>query len=120
MKLQEENYTFDYLPGTQIYLYQHKKMFRTNTDTALLGHFMKVRKKDTVLDIGTNNGALLLYANIHEPKQLIGVDIQHDACELARYNMEYHSIHNVTIVEGDVLTMDLPRVSCVVCNPPYF
>ena len=55
-----ENYTYDYINGTDIYLYQHKKMFRINTDTALLAQFMKVKKGERVLDIGTNNGALLL------------------------------------------------------------
>ena len=52
-----ENYTYDYINGTDIYLYQHKKMFRINTDTALLAQFMKVKKGERVLDIGTNNGA---------------------------------------------------------------
>ena len=35
-----EDYTYDYINGTDIYLYQHKKMFRINTDTALLAQFM--------------------------------------------------------------------------------
>ena len=45
--------TYDYLPGTQIYLHQRKDMFRMNTDTALLGNFMKVKEDESVLDIGT-------------------------------------------------------------------
>lgn len=116
----EEDYTKDYLPGTTIYFYQHKAMFRSNTDTALLGKFMEVRKKDTVLDIGTNNGALLLYANLHQPKALIGVELQKEACALARYNLAYHHIDNATIIEGNILDITLPPVSCIVCNPPYF
>ena len=62
-----ENYTYDYINGTDIYLYQHKKMFRINTDTALLAQFMKVKKGERVLDIGTNNGALLLAAHRYAP-----------------------------------------------------
>ena len=115
----KEAYTFDYLPGTDIYLYQHKEMFRCNTDTALLGHFMKIRKSDTVLDIGTNNGALLLYAMQATPKHMIGVDINEEACALARYNLAYHK-QTADILHGDILTMQLPSVSCIVCNPPYF
>ena len=75
--------SFDYLPGTDIYLYQRRDMFRMNTDTALLGHFMRVKENDTVLDIGCNNGALLLYASQYTKGKLIGVDIQKEACELA-------------------------------------
>ena len=48
------NYTYDFLPGTDIYYYQHPQMFHVNTDTALLGNFMTIRKKDVVMDIGCN------------------------------------------------------------------
>ena len=65
-----EEYTYDYINGTDIYLYQHKKMFRINTDTALLAQFMTVKKGERVLDIGTNNGALLLAAQRYEPKHM--------------------------------------------------
>ena len=46
------NMTYDYLPGTDIYLHQRKDMFRMNTDTALLGYFMKVKENECVMDIG--------------------------------------------------------------------
>ena len=58
----KDNFTYDYLHGTDIYLHQRKDMFRINTDTALLAQFMDIRKDEIVLDIGTNNGALLLAA----------------------------------------------------------
>ena len=64
----KDNLSKDYLPLHQdIVLYQHKKMFRVNTDTSLLGNYLKVNKEDSVLDIGTNNGALLLYASLYYP-----------------------------------------------------
>ena len=38
-------YTLDYLPNhIDIKLYQHKKMFRINTDTCLLGEFIKINE----------------------------------------------------------------------------
>lgn len=52
--------TYDYIAGTDIHVWQHKNMFRINSDTAQLAHFMKINKGDRVLDIGTNNAALLL------------------------------------------------------------
>mgnify|MGYP000019521426 FL=1 len=51
-------------------------MFRMNSDTALLANFMKIKRNDRVLDIGTNNGALLAVANSFAPSCLIGIDIQ--------------------------------------------
>ena len=51
--------TLDYLPNTDIYLYQDKDMFRINSDTRYLGEFLNIKKEESILDIGTNNGALL-------------------------------------------------------------
>lgn len=112
--------TYDYLPGTQIYYYQDPKMFHVNTDTALLGQFMKIRKKDVVMDIGTNNGALLLYAMQYHPKALIGVEVNQEASTLARYNLDHHQQYEARIITADILTLAHPPVSCIVCNPPYF
>ncbi len=112
--------TYDYLPGTDIYFYQHPDMFHVNTDTMLLGQFMDVRHKDVVMDIGTNNGALLLYAMAKKPKAYIGVEIDSKACELARYNCnELHQL-SATFYHEDILTLRHDPVSCIVCNPPYF
>lgn len=113
-------YTYDYIHGTDIYLYQRKDMFRTNTDTALLAQFMQIHEGDRVLDIGTNNGALLLAASKYHPSFLFGIEIQEEAVKLAQYNMIYHQIYNYEIMCGDVCEMALPKVHVVVCNPPYF
>ncbi len=112
--------TYDYLPGTQIYLHQRKDMFRMNTDTALLGNFMKVKEDETVLDIGTNNGALLLYASQYTKGKLIGVDIQQDACDLAIQNLQGQNIENFEVICSDIANVQIEPVDVIVCNPPYF
>lgn len=111
--------THDYLPGTQIYLHQRKDMFRMNTDTALLGKFMKVKENDTVMDIGTNNGALLLYASQFTSNKLIGIEVQKEAAELAEMNLRDNSILDYEIIHADIKDVTYP-VDVVVCNPPYF
>lgn len=116
----KEGMSFDYLPQTDIYIYQRKDMFRINTDTALLGGFMKINEQDRVLDIGTNNGALLLYANRFHPSFLYGVEIQKEACELAEENMRYHNITNYRILHEDIQHTHIDAVDVIVCNPPYF
>ena len=95
----------DYLPNTNLLIKQHPEMFRMNTDSKLLGQFMKVKKSDTVLDLGCNNGVLMMYASLHEPKHLYGVDLFEEALDLAKENLEANGITNFDVI---------------VCNPPYF
>ena len=112
--------TYDYLPNTNIYLHQRKDMFRMNTDTALLGQFMIVKENESVMDIGTNNGALLLYASQYTKGKLIGIDIQQDACELAFQNLKDNHIEDFEIICSDIKDIDNIKVDVIVCNPPYF
>ena len=112
--------TLDYLPDTDIHLYQDKDMFRINSDTRYLGEFIKVNKEDTILDIGTNNGALLLYANYLGCKKLIGVDINSKAIELCEENMKFNKIKNYELYCCKVQDLVIDKVDVIVCNPPYF
>ena len=112
--------TYDYIAGTDIYLWQRKDMFRINTDTAQLARFMKVKKGERVLDVGTNNGALMLAAERSAPSYLCGVDIQEEACALARFNMQEHGIDHAEIRCEDFSTSNLRGFDVVLCNPPYF
>ena len=112
--------TLDYLPRTNIQLYQDDEMIRINTDTEVLGEFLEVYRNDTVLDMGTNQGALLLYASKFTPKKLIGLEINERGCELAKKNMELNNIINYEIINGDIITYTSTPVDVIICNPPYF
>lgn len=110
----------DYLPNTSINLYQDSDMFRINSDTCALGEFLCVKKEDVVLDIGTNNGALLLYANRFNCKKLIGVDVNFEAIDLCKENMELNNISNYELYKSRVQDLNINKVDVIVCNPPYF
>ena len=118
----KDNLTKDYLPSHQdIVLYQHKKMFRVNTDTSLLGRYLKVNKGDSVLDIGTNNGALLLYASLFNPSKLVGIDINGEALEIARLNLESNHISNFELFSSNIKDyVGQNKYDVIVSNPPYF
>lgn len=75
--------TYDYLNGTKIYLYQDSSMFRVNTDTTLLGHFYQLNENESILDIGTNNGALLLFKK-ETNAYFYAIDILDEAIKLAK------------------------------------
>lgn len=110
----------DYLPNTNINLYQDSDMFRINSDTCALGEFLNVKKDDIVLDVGTNNGALLLYASRFNCKKLIGVDVNFAAIDLCEENMKLNNISNYELYKCKIQDLNIEKVDAIVCNPPYF
>lgn len=117
----EMSVVLDYLPNhSDLKIYQDDSMFRINSDTYALGEFIEVYKNDTVLDVGTNNGALLIYASLFHPKKMIGIDINSKAIELAKKNMELNNIDNCTLINQDFLDYSGEEVDVIICNPPYF
>ena len=115
-----EQLTLDYLPNhIDIKLYQHKKMFRINTDTCLLGEFLDFEPNLEVLDIGTNNAALLLYASLLNPKKIIGIDINKEALEIAKKNLELNNVSNFELLECDANNFN-QKMDIIISNPPYF
>lgn len=111
----------DYLPNhEELRLYQDDEMFCINTDTQVLGEFLNIYKEDVVLDIGTNTGALLLYASKFNPKKMIGIDINEQAIQLAKKNMELNNIKNCELMVCDGNTYTSDEVDVIIFNPPYF
>lgn len=111
----------DFIEGHEdLKIYQDTDMFLINTDTTVLGEFVEVYRNDTVLDMGTNTGALLLYASRFNPKKMIGIDVNERALELARKNMELNNINNCTLKEANILNYADELVDVIICNPPYF
>ena len=110
-----------YLPNhKEIKIFQSDELFKINTDTQVLGEFLNIYKEDVVLDMGTNTGALLLYANLFHPKKLIGLEINEKALELAKKNLDYNDISNYELINGDINTYTNDPVDVIMCNPPYF
>ena len=78
-----------------------------------------------VLDLGTGTGAIALALATERPDwQIIGVDVQSQAVELAEHNRRLHQLHNVSILQSDwfsALASAQPstKFDLIVSNPPY-
>lgn len=111
--------TKNYLKKTNQILYQEVSMYHFNSDTSLLGEFMEIGHNDTVLDIGCNNGALLLYASIYAPKKLVGVDIYEEVLDIAQMNMIANKVEAETYC-SKIQDFSYSQFDKIICNPPYF
>ena len=98
---------------------QDEDRYKVNTDTVCLGMFLDPLIGKTVLDIGTNTGALLLYAHRQGAKRLIGVEIHEDALKLADENLKRYT-DDYRLYHQRVQDLDIDPVDVIVCNPPFF
>ena len=98
---------------------QDEDRYKVNTDTVCLGMFLDPLIGKTVLDIGTNTGALLLYAHRQGAKRLIGVEIHEDALKLADENLKRYT-DDYRLYHQRVQDLNIDPVDVIVCNPPFF
>jgi tRNA1(Val) A37 N6-methylase TrmN6 len=93
----------------------------------LLANFANPKRIDTAVDLCTGGGIipLLWISGDAVQREIYGIEIQHECCELARRSIaENGDYGRFTVIEGDLRSMSeyLPRekFSLVTCNPPYF
>lgn len=110
----------DYLHDHPEYkVVQHKDMYHFNTDTCLLGEFIKINNGEKVLDIGTNNGALLVYI-INKGGVATGIEINKDAIEICNLTLKENAL-KANIINEDVTKWQIDeKFDVIVSNPPYF
>lgn len=109
----------DYLKFIDYEFIQDEQLFKSNTDTAVFGMFLDMMKNKSVLDIGTNTGALLLYAHYHGAKYLFGVDIHEEALKIAEENLSKYS-DTYKLYHSRVQDLEMEPVDVLICNPPFF
>ncbi len=110
----------DYIPNTHLKLIQDEDSFKMTSDSIHLSHFMSIRKHDRVLDVGCNNGVLSLVAALHTKNQVIGIDINPSAIDLAKSNAKLNCLLNLEFNHIRLQDYSGEAFDVLVCNPPYF
>lgn len=115
-----EKVRIDYLANHKDYkVAQHEDMYHFNTDTCLLGEFIKIKENEQVLDVGTNNGALLVYI-INKGGIATGIEIVEEALEICKITLKENNF-NATLINQDFTNFDSKNFfDVIVSNPPYF
>ena len=114
-----ENTRTDYLYGTGFTVVQKENGYHFNSDTELLGLFLKARPSERVLDIGCHSGALMLYAAHDGAAEIEGIDLFEEVTELARENLKRCGVSG-TVHTGRVQDLRTGPYDLIACNPPYF
>ncbi|MBM2802500.1 MAG: hypothetical protein HW419_393 [Deltaproteobacteria bacterium] len=122
---QKNDETLDALFHGRLKLFQSRDGYRFSLDALLLAHFVTLKRRESVIDLGTGNGVIaLILARLHEDAKIAGVDVQPAMVERAERNVRLNQLENqVRICHGDVREVEAIAPSAsfdvAVCNPPY-
>ena len=109
----------DFLKYTDLQLQQDNSPYKINTDTIALGLFLDQMIGKSVLDIGCNSGALLLYALNKGATKLYGVDIHEDCLKDAQANLQRYQA-DFALYNCRVQDLQIAKCDVLICNPPFF
>ncbi len=104
---------------------QHPGRFCFGMDAVLLSSFVKVKKGEKVLDLGTGTGILpILLEAKNDGGHYTGLEIQPESADMARRSVLYNGLEDkINIVTGDIkeaaLTFGAASFEAVTANPPY-
>ena len=106
-------------------LLQDPETFCYGVDAVLLGDYCRASAADTVLDLGSGNGAVaLIVMGKYGPASVTGIEVQEDQVALARESARLNGLEDrLRFLHGDVKDIrDLvagETFDAVTCNPPY-
>lgn len=104
---------------------QNPEKFCFGVDAVLLSDFAKVKKEETVLDMGTGTGILpILLAAKTLGRHFTGLEIQEESVSMAVRSVEHNLLQDrVDIVKGDIkeaASIFKPAFfDVIITNPPY-
>lgn len=104
---------------------QNPKKFCFGMDAVLLSGFARVKRGETVLDLGTGTGIIpLLLRGKTKGKHFTGLEIQEESASMARRSVAYnHLEEDISICTGDIKEaaklFGAASFDVVTSNPPY-
>jgi len=104
---------------------QHPGKFCFGMDAVLLSNFARVKKGESVLDLGTGTGIIpILLTAKSEGERFVGLEIQPESADMARRSISHNHLENkVEIVNGDIkeaaCIFGSASFDVITTNPPY-
>ncbi len=123
--LKRNGETMDELFHGSLRVLQKEKGYRFSVDSPLLAHFVNLRKRDRVVDLGTGSGVIAMILALRFAEVTIAeVEIQRELADIAERNIELNGLGDrIRVYLGDVKRIgkifDPQSFDVAVFNPPY-
>jgi tRNA1Val (adenine37-N6)-methyltransferase len=117
--------TLDTFLDGRVHIVQKKRGYRFSIDAILLSQFIRIRKHEKVIDLGTGCGILpVVLSKTTQAHSFVGVEIQKGLAALAQKNVRQNQLQErISILHQDYRTLSrvFPPGSfhVVLSNPPY-
>lgn len=117
--------TLDTFFNGKLQIIQKKKGYRFSIDAVLLSQFIKIRKNERVIDLGTGCGILpFLLSHTTNGHSFVGVEIQKGLAECAKKNVVLNHLEDrISILKQDFRelkgTFPPGSFDVALSNPPY-
>ncbi len=120
--------TLDTLFNGALRCKQHREGYRFSLDSVLVAHFLRMRRGDSVLDLGCGCGIIgiiLLFRGKDILSHVTGIEVQALLLRLALENRELNGFEDTfSLVEGDIREIrrhfEPESFSQVISNPPFY
>lgn len=121
----KENERYDELNRNGYEIIQNPDKFCFGMDAVLLSGFVKVKRDETILDLGTGTGIIpILLEAKTQGKHFTGLEIQEESVDMARRSVIHnHLERKIDIIHGDIKEagkiFDAASFDVITSNPPY-
>lgn len=105
-------------------IYQNENCFKFSVDSVLLAEFVNINHRaKNIIDLCTGNAPIPMILSTKFDKNIYGVELQKEICELGKKSIELNNINNINLLNSDVKDIvnkfDF-KFDIITCNPPYF
>jgi tRNA1Val (adenine37-N6)-methyltransferase len=117
--------TTDSILNGALTLVQPRNGYRFSMDSILLGRFVRVRKRDRVLELGAGCGVIsVMIAALRLPREVAAVEIQPDLAAIAERNAALNQLDSIRVISADLRARRIEGLApasfdVIVANPPY-
>jgi tRNA1(Val) A37 N6-methylase TrmN6 len=105
-------------------VYQPEKGFRFGIDSVLLAHFLTLKPKELILEVGAGSGIISLIALRRFPKcKIFALELENLFVECLKKNVSENKLENkLFTIKGDIKNPPFKReiFDVIFSNPPYF